>query len=75
MEHIGGRYLGKPYQVLRLGYEVGRKLSLGEESPTGVYAILSSRNSRVLRASLCPTTAAFLADGEDRFLAEMRLLR
>lgn len=73
LEHVGDRYLGKPYQILRLRYTVGRRLKPGEISQTGAYAILSGRNNAILRVSLCPITAHTLADGTDRFAAEVQL--
>ena len=75
LEHVGGRYLGKPYQIMRLRWEIGRRIAPGELSTTGAYAIISSRNNHLLRASLCPNTAHLLGDGEDRYVAEMALSR
>jgi hypothetical protein len=74
LEHIGKRFLGKPFQILRIQYEIGNRLSPGQTSRTGMYAILSGRNSRILRATLCKEVAEFMADGEDRFLAELRVI-
>ena len=75
LEHIGSRYLGKPYQIMKLQWGIGKKLSPGELSSTGAYAIISSRNNHLLRASLCPNTAHLLGDGSDRYTAELALRR
>lgn len=75
LEHVGSRFLGKPYQLMKLKWKVGRRLLPGEKSQTGAYAIISARNNHLLRVSLCPNTAHLLADGEDRFAAEISLFR
>lgn len=75
LEHVGSRFLGKPYQIMKLRWEIGRRLDPGELSQTGAYALISARNNHLLRVSLCPNAAYFMGDGEDRFVAEIALSR
>jgi hypothetical protein len=74
LDHIGSRHLGKPYQVLRLDYRLGKRMENGSTSETGAYAICSGRTGQILRVTLHYTMAwSFLADGDDRFVAEIEL--
>ncbi len=74
LNHVGSRYLGKPYQILRLNYTMGERLPHRARSATGAYAICSGQNGIILRVTLLHELAwNFLADGEERFVAEIAL--
>jgi hypothetical protein len=58
------------YQIKRFKFKIGNKLSLGEKSKSGLYAIVSSRGDYALRVSLIKETAEIYACDESRYLAE-----
>ena len=74
LEHIGTRYLGRSFQLLRLDYNLGERMQPNAVSTSGAYAICSGKTGQILRVTLHHHLAwSFLADGEDRFVAEIEL--
>lgn len=61
------------YDLVRFRYKVGHKLNYKEKSPNNVYAIMSSKNDKVLRISLIKEFAEELCDYEYRYLSEVYL--
>ena len=60
---------GDGFQVKSVRFTTGKKLKDGEESSTGMYAIVSKRNDWTLRISLNRELAYYLVD-ESRYVAE-----
>jgi hypothetical protein len=54
---------------------MGKALAPGEESKTGLYAIMASRKDWPLRISLFKELAAEMEDPEWRYIAECHILR
>jgi hypothetical protein len=74
LNHVGSRYLGKPYQILRLDYTMGERLPHRARSSTGAYAICSGQTGLILRVTLLYEMAwEFLSDGQERFVAEIAM--
>ena len=68
-EHILG-HLGPDYSIKKVKFRLGRRLTSGEVSGSGLYAIVSSKNDWVLRISAIHEVAHLLCDWDYRYLAE-----
>lgn len=67
-EHVV-EYAGKG-RVEKYDAVAGRQLRAKETSPTGLYAIVSSKNNRVLRIATSVEEADLLCDYESRKICE-----
>lgn len=62
------------YKVKRLGYKLGRRLSLGDKSDSGLYALVSNKGDIALRISLIKGVSELHYDKTSRYLAEAWIL-
>jgi hypothetical protein len=63
--------VGPGYTISKAKLRIGKRLAKGEDSSTGLYAIISSRNLNPLRVAIDKDVANLLvADGTHRYLAE-----
>ncbi len=67
--------VGEDYEVRRFGFDLRDKLSQGEKSRNGLYAIVSSiKKDLVLRIGLIKEAAELMTDGDDsRYLSGVHL--
>lgn len=59
-------------EVVRLHLALGPPIHPGDPSPTGLYALVSTRKGSILRVSCVRGYAEEMADGESRVLLECR---
>lgn len=58
------------YEMCRFKFKIGKRLAKGEESSTGLYAIMSSQTDITLRISLIKESAELMCEDDSRYLAE-----
>ena len=63
------------YTLERVKFTLGNKLKPGEISPSGLYAIVSSKTDWVLRITLFPELADYFNDNTSRYIATCWILR
>ena len=63
------KYESKPFRYVR-----GKKLAPGEESKTGLYAIIGTKKDLVLRVSLFTDAAELLTECDSRHIEEIYLI-
>lgn len=66
-------FLDDSYEARKIKFEVGRNITTGEKSNTGIYGILDSRKGRVLRISVNKNMAEYLSNDNSRYLAEISI--
>ncbi|MFY0656232.1 MAG: hypothetical protein JXR12_05710 [Neptunomonas phycophila] len=66
--------VGDEYEVRRFGFELRDKLSKGETSKNGLYALVSAlKKDLVLRIGLIKETSEMMSDDDTRYLANISL--
>lgn len=65
--------VGDDYQVKRFQFQTGKRLSQGEKSRNGLYAIMSAKKHFALRVALTKESADIYNDNDSRYLAEIEL--
>ena len=67
-EMIASQY--PQYKVKRLNFVIGKNLKEGEDSKSGLYALMSKKGDFALRISLIKGIAQIHNDNDSRYLAE-----
>lgn len=58
------------YQVQKVEIKMGRKLSPGEKSLSGLYGLVSHQKGRLLRVAMDPKVVEALEDLNSRYVVE-----
>jgi hypothetical protein len=76
LEWLNRQYLNGECTVTQFKFRKGRRLEIGEQSASGIYAITAEKGSigRTLRACYTAEQAAFLADPGTRSIHEFWLI-
>lgn len=65
--------IGDEYRVQRFQFKTWKRLSQGEKSHNGIYAIMSAKKHFALRIALTQESAEIYNDNDSRYLAEIEL--
>ena len=76
LEWLNRQYLGSTGTIEQFRFRKGRRLEIGEQSASGIYAITAEKGSigRTLRACYSAEQAAFLSDPGTRSIYEFWLI-
>jgi hypothetical protein len=58
------------YEYRQFSFKIGRRLEKGEESKSGLYALMSKKGDYALRISLIKGISELHCDDDSRYLAE-----